>query len=430
MIMWIAALLLVAATVGIGYRQGAIRASFTFIGLLVAAVLAIPFGPMFAWIFPLIGFKSPLAPKFGAPVIAFFAVSLVFKGIAAFVHRKVEYHYRYHRDDASRAVWEVMMKRVGACVGALNGVVYFVVFALLVSVFGYTTIQIGGGDSGENSSKVLSFLGKSADDLKATEMDKVVAPFNPAPTNYFDTADTLGLLYHNRNLIDRVGNYPIFAAMAQQPIYKTLGADKELQTLIKNKGSFEEIMANPTVSEVVSNTDLVKIVLEMDVLDFKEFLETGVSPKFSQEKLLGRWRYDLAESIRLNKALKPDVAASTWFRVKNELVERFDDSVFTAFHDNTAKFMITTNMDGRASPMYNLPPVRLPNGRVVTNSAPRWAMTNALSSATGKWSGSAPNYLITLNSRDGAATVEGTLAKDSLSFQVAGKALAFKRLAD
>ncbi len=427
MIMWIAALLLVAATVGIGYRQGAIRASFTFIGLLVAAVLAIPFGPMFAWIFPLIGFKSPLAPKFGAPVIAFFAVSLVFKGIAAFVHRKVEYHYRYHRDDASRAVWEVMMKRVGACVGALNGLVYFVVFALLVSVFGYTTIQIGGNES---NSTTLSFLGKSADDLKATQMDKVVAPFNPAPTNYFDTADTLGLLYHNRNLIDRVGNYPIFAAMAQQPIYKTLGADKELQTLIKNKGSFEEIMANPTVSEVVSNTDLVKIVLEMDVLDFKEFLETGVSPKFSQEKLLGRWRYDLAESIRLNKALKPDVAASTWFRVKNELVERFDDSVFTAFHDNTAKFMITTNMDGRASPMYNLPPVRLPNGRVVTNSAPRWAMTNALSSATGKWSGSAPNYLITLNSRDGAATVEGTLAKDSLSFQVAGKALAFKRMAD
>ena len=430
MIMWIAALLLVAVTVAVGYRQGAIRAAFSFVGLLVAAVLAIPFGPMFAWVFPLIGFKNPLAPKFGAPVIAFFAISLVFKGLAAFVHRKMEYSYRYNRDDASRAVWEVLMKRLGACVGALNGLVYFVVFALIVSVFGYTTIQIGGNEGGENTSKVIGFLGKSADDLKATQMDKVVAPFNPAPTNYFDTADTLGLLYHNRGLVDRVGNYPLFAAMAQQPIYKTLGTDKELQTLIKNKGSFDEIMANATVSEVVSNTDLVKIVLDMDVLDFKEFLETGVSPKFSQEKLLGRWRYDLQESIRLNKALKPDVAASTWFRVKNELVERFDDSVFTAFHDNTAKFLIATNADGKASPMYNLPPVRLPNGRVVTNSAPRWATTNAIGSATGKWSGSAPNYLITLNSRAGAATVEGTLEKDSLSFQVAGKALAFKRVAD
>jgi hypothetical protein len=427
MIMWIAALLLVAATVAIGYRQGAIRAAFTFVGLLLAAVLAIPCGPMFAWFFPLIGFKNPLAPKFGAPIIAFFVLSLVFKAVAAFVHRKVEYYYRYNRDDASRAVWEVMMKRVGACVGALNGLVYFVVFALLVSVFGYTTIQIGGNEA---NSKVLSFLGKSADDLKATQMDKVVAPFNPAPTNYFDTADTLGLLYHNRNLIDRLENYPVFAALAQQPIYKTLGADKELQSLIKSKGSFEEIMANPTVSEVVSNTDLVKIVLDMDILDLKQYLETGVSPKFSQEKLLGRWRYDLGESIRLNKSLKPDVTASAWSRVKNELVERFDDSVFTAYHDNTAKFLLATNMDGRASPMTALPPVRLPNGRVVTNTVPRWATTNALSSATGKWSGSAPNYLITLTTRAGAATVEGTLEKEQLSFQVAGKALSFKRIPD
>jgi hypothetical protein len=427
MIMWITALVLVAATVAVGYRQGAIRAAMTFIGLLVAAVLAIPFGPMFAWLFPLLGFKSPLAPKFGAPVIAFFAISLVFKGLAAFVHRKVEYSYRYHRDDASRAVWEVMMKRVGACVGALNGLVYFLVIALLVSVFGYTTIQIGGNES---NSSTLSFLGRTADDLKATQMDKVVAPFNPAPTNYFDFADTLGLLYHNRNLQDRVESYPLFAAMAQQPVYKALGADKDLQNLIKTKGSFEEILANPTVSEVMTNTDLVKIVLDMDILDFKEYLETGVSPKFSQEKLLGRWRYDLQESIRMNKALKPDVAASQWSRVKNELVERFDDAVFTAYHDNTAKFMMATNMDGRASPMENLPPVRLPNGRIVTNSIPRWATTNALASATGKWSGSAPNYLITLNMRGAQATVEGTLNKENLSFQVAGKALSFKRLAD
>jgi hypothetical protein len=427
MIMWIAALLLVAATVAVGYRQGAIRAAFTFIGLLLAAVLAIPCGPMFEWFFPLIGFKDPITPKFGAPVIAFFVLSLVFKAVAAFVHRKVEYYYRYNRDDASRAVWEVMMKRVGACVGALNGVVYFVVFALIVSVFGYTTIQIGGSEA---NNKVLSFLGKSADDLKATQMDKVVAPFNPAPTNYFDTADTLGLLHHNRNLLDRLENYPVFAAMAQQPIYKSLGADKELQSLIKSKGSFEEIMANPTVSEVVSNSDLVKIVLDMDILDLKTYLETGVSPKFSQEKLLGRWRFDLGESIRLNKSLKPDVAASAWSRVKNELVERFDDSVFTAYHDNTAKFMLTTNMDGRASPMTALPPVRLPNGRVVTNTVPRWATTNALSSVTGKWSGSAPNYLISLNARTGATTVEGTLEKENLSFQVAGKALSFKKVSD
>jgi hypothetical protein len=136
MIMWITALVLVAATAAVGYRQGAIRAAFTFIGLCIGAMLAIPFGPMFEWIFPIIGFKDPITRKFGAPVIAFVAVSLVFKGIAAFVHRKVEYHSRYHRDDATRAVWEVVMARTGACLGVLNGVVYLLVFAIIIAVFG------------------------------------------------------------------------------------------------------------------------------------------------------------------------------------------------------------------------------------------------------------------------------------------------------
>ena len=427
MIMWIAALVLVALTVGIGYKQGATRAAFSFIGLLAGAVLAIPFGPMFAWIFPLIGYKNPLLPKFAAPIIAFFAVSLVFKGLAAFVHRKIEYHYRYNRDDAHRAVWEMMHRRVGACVGTLNGMIYFLVFALIVAVFGYTTIQIGGADSG---SKVLSFLGRSAEDLQAVKMDKVVATFNPAPPRYFDTADTMGLLYHNRNLLDRLENYPIFAAMAQQPIYKNLGADRELQALIRNKGSFAEILDNPTVQEVVSNTDLVTKVMEIDVLDLKQYLETGVSPQFEKEKLLGRWIYDEPVSLRLNKAIRPEVPASTWLRLKNELTERFDNSMFTAFYDNVAKFNLASNMEAKATQYLPGAITRLPNGQFQTNRVPRWFMTNATYSATGKWSGAAPNYLITLANKNGSATAEGKLEKDRLSFQFEGKLLSFTRLAN
>src|SRR4051812_18668213 len=163
MIMWIAAIVLVALCVVVGYRQGATRAAFGFVGLVLAACVAVPLGRAFTWVFPLIGFKNRLFGDFGGPIIAFFVVSLVVKAIGQFVHRKIDYHYRYNRDDATRAVWEIMHRRLGACIGALNGTVYFVVFALIVSVFGYFTIQTGAG---ENNSKVLSFLGKSAEDLQ------------------------------------------------------------------------------------------------------------------------------------------------------------------------------------------------------------------------------------------------------------------------
>lgn len=422
MTMWIAALVLVALTIGIGYRQGAIRAAFTFVGLIVAAMLAIPCTPLIAWIFPLIGFKNPVVAQFGAPIIAFVVIALVFKGVAAFVHRKVDYHYKYNRDDATRAVWEVMHRRVGACVGALNGVVYLVVFALIVSVFGYYAIQTGPAESG---SKVLSFVGKAAEDLKETRMDKVVAPFNPAGEKYFEASDILGLIHHNRNLIDRLKNYPVFAAMGQEPAYQEMAKDQELQNKLKDQASLNEILAYPKVQEVISNTDVATKVLEIDTKDLKHYLETGVSEKYGKEKLLGRWGFDLLASIQLNKQLKPDITAPIWRRMKTELVERFNASVFTAFYDNKATFQLRTNMEGRGSP---LEPIRLPNGR--TNYVATWFTTNALYSATGKWSGSAPNYLVTLTSRNGTATSEARLENDSLWFQFEGKALAFTRLPD
>jgi hypothetical protein len=426
--MWITAVVLVVLCVVVGWRQGATRAAFTFIGLVAAACLAIPLTPAFAWIFPLIGFKNKLVAAFGAPIIAFFVVSLVFKAIGQFVHRKIDYNFRYNRQDAERAVWEIMHRRVGACIGVLNAAVYLIVIATIISVFGYFTVQTGGG---ENNSKVLSFLGKAAEDLQATRMDKVVAPFNPATEKYFDGSDIAGLLFHNRNLVDRLYNYPIFAAMAEQPVYKDLGKDKDLQTQIKGTATLNEILANPKVTEVVSNTDVAQKVLNMDFKDLKHYLETGESPKFADEKILGRWGYDEAASLQLNKKLNPEVSAQIWFRMKNELTERFDNSVFTAFYDNTTKFMLATNRDGRSSPLRAIPPPpNAPRG-ARTNYVALWMNTNALYSATGKWSGNAPNYMITLgNQRNGTATSEGKLEGDRLSFQFAGGALSFTKLPD
>ncbi len=423
MIMWIAGIVLVLLCAGIGYRSGAIRAALTFIGLITAAILALPLAPFFNWVFPLIGFKNPVAPQFGGPIIAFIVVSLVFKALAAFVHRKVEYHYRYHRQDAERAVWEVMHRRVGACVGAMNGAVYFVVLCIIVSVFGYFTIQTGGG---ENPSTVLSWIGKAANDLQETRMDKVVAPFNPAREKYFEASDIAGLLYHNRPLIDRLYNYPVFAAIGEEPAFKALGQDRDLQTTIKGQATFNEILDQPKVSEVVSNTDIQTRVVNLDFKDLKEYLETGKSPKFAQEKILGRWGYDLLDTLQLNKALKPDIAASAWFRTKNELAERFNNSVFTAFHDNKAKLALAPNMEGKSSPM--MPGVRLPNGQ--TNYTAKWATTNASYSAAGKWSGNAPFYFVTLGNKNGTATSEGKLENGKLSFQFEGKALSFTHLPD
>lgn len=430
MIMWVTALVLVALCAGLGYRQGATRATFTFVALIVAACLALPLSPLFLWPFRLLGVKNPLYADFGAPIIAFVVVSVVLSMLGQFVHRKIDYHYRYHRADAERAVWEVMHRRVGACVGALNGVVYFVLISLLISVLGYFTIQTGGG---ENKSKVLSFLGKAADDLKSTRMDKAVAPFNPATEKYFEGSDIAGLLYHNRGLVDRLYNYPVFAAMVEAPAFQNLGKDKELQGQIKGQASLNEILGNSKVQEVISNNPaVITNVLSMDFKDLKQYLETGASPKFAAEKILGNWAYDEPMTVRLNRQAQSDVGATEWLRWKNELAQRFSNSVFTAFYDNKAKLVLAPSMEGRASPFRAGPPIPVPGrpGQFRTNFVAQWFTTNATYSASGKWSGSAPNYLVSLGNRNGTATSESKLEDNKLSFKFEGKALAFTRLTD
>jgi hypothetical protein len=67
---------------------------------------------------------------------------------------------------------------------------------------------------------------------------------------------------------------------------------------------------------------------------------------------------------------------------------------------------------------------------VQTNYIALWLTTNATYSANGKWSGSAPNYLVTLGNKNGTKTSEAVLDGNSLSFQFEGKALAFTRLSD
>src|SRR6185503_13141785 len=96
-VMWIAALVLVGLFTFVGYRQGATRATFVFIAVVVAACLALPLGPLLAPVFGLLGFKNPLYPEFVGPIIVFVVISLLVQSIGQFVHRKIDYHYRYHR---------------------------------------------------------------------------------------------------------------------------------------------------------------------------------------------------------------------------------------------------------------------------------------------------------------------------------------------
>jgi len=189
-----------------------------------------------------------------------------------------------------------------------------------------------------------------------------------------------------------------------------------------------EMLEHEKIQEVYTNADLYNEFMAMDLKDIRQYVETGASPKYSDEKILGRWTYNVDTTLELNKRSIQDMPASTWFRLKRELAERFKGSQFTAFYDKKATFKISAAMEGKTSPMQ--PWGVLPNRQ--TNYVSVWWNTNATYSASGTWNGSTPAYIVELSNKNGKNTSEAKLTENNtrLSFEFEDKQIAFDRLLD
>ena len=99
MTIWILTLLVLGCLAGIGYQQGAIRVAISFIGIIVAALLA---GPLAKLVKPaVIAMKvtNPVLVWVLPPFIVFVIVLSLFKVGAFSLHRKVDHFYRYKAGD-------------------------------------------------------------------------------------------------------------------------------------------------------------------------------------------------------------------------------------------------------------------------------------------------------------------------------------------
>src|SRR5512140_3002455 len=98
---WLLALLLLASLAGLGYRQGAIRVAFSFVGIVVGALLAVPLGHLVGRLLGVFGVKDPVLVWALGPIIVFVLISAGFYFAAAGVYRKVDVYLRYKAGDLS-----------------------------------------------------------------------------------------------------------------------------------------------------------------------------------------------------------------------------------------------------------------------------------------------------------------------------------------
>ena len=396
MILWIFALCLMGALAVIGYYQGAIRVAFSLIGLLIGALLAIPLAGLVKPILSIFGWTHPLLVSFLAPAVVFIAVLVVFKVAALAVHRKTDAYYKYKGSDTQRSLFERLNQRLGICLGLVNATVYVFILAVVLYVFGYFTVQVA--TSSEKDSAGLRAVNHLCQQLEQTGMSKAIAPWVPASERYYDGADILGDVYHTPLLQSRLATYPPFLGLAEKPEFKKLGDDIKFQQFWLEGHSFGELLENEKIQPLVGSSDIYTNVLDLvkgDLKDLKTYLETGVSPKYDSEKILGRWSFDFKESFAQVRRSKANITLEDLRRARL-ILGRMKDSVLTAMVDNRAV-------------------LKMPS------------MNTEAQSAQGTWKENGGKYAFSLGDKEKKMEIQAAVEGNKLLLTKDGYSLAFEK---
>ena len=334
MILWLIALATLASVGIVGFYQGALRAGFSFIGLLIAALLASPIGSLLASVVPIFGLKNPVAIAFISPAIAFLLILVAFKLGALAVHKKAEAYYKYKSSDTQRMLFERMNARVGIAVGMANGLVYFYVICTLIYALGYLTVQVASADQDGWSPRLVNRL---SSDMAATGLTKAVAPFMPKSELYYDGADVVADIFHTPLLQRRLANYPPFLLVGENEEFKGLSDAAFQGEWLKGALTFGSFVNHDRVQPLVENHDVVTNVLGMlggNFKDLKVYLETGKSPKYDDEKILGQWEFDFKASMNATRRKKVNMGSADVTKLRKTLSAIFLKSTLTATVDH------------------------------------------------------------------------------------------------
>lgn len=441
--MWILAITLLVVFAAIGFGQGAIRSAISLVGMILALLLAVPVGGMLKPLMSPLGVTNPVWLALIPPLIAFALIYLVISGLSFFVHHKIYLIYKYKRDDVDRLRWERVNRHAGAAVGVLTGAIFFLAVSGLIYAAGYLTVQLSAED---NNPASIRFINSVRQDMADSGFDKTAAKFEPASNMYYETADILGLLYHNPLLQSRLTTYPYFLSLSEKPEFQELGNDKEYNDLVFGKAPVTQIIDHARTQAILGNAEVMSYLKGADRKDLLEYLRTGKSPKYAEQGILGVWNLDKGAVLTFLRKSNPDIKSKDLRLLKqalelvptisllampdNKVVVKGEAAAAPAPAEESAEAAPVDPLVARYGPEYAR---RMQAGAVppaaVTNKAPETAVAPVPKlSGQGTWSEEAGQYVVTLSDPTGKE-VKGTakVNADELLLTIGGTSLVFAK---
>jgi uncharacterized membrane protein required for colicin V production len=334
MTIWILALVLLASLAGLGYRQGAIRVAFSLVGILLAALLAVPVGHILQPLLLHLGAGNPVLAWAIAPIFGFALISAAFKVAAFSVHKKVEVHYKYQAGDLRLALWERLNRRLGLCLGLANGALYFVLVSFFIFNLAYWTAQVAMSPKQPALVRLVNQLGS---DLQSTGMARAAAGVGTLPEAYYQMADLSGLLVQNPPVTARLATYPGLTSLWQRDDLQPLIQDTTLTNLLAGDATIGDVWNAPSVQDFLKNRELSKFMLgtvQTNLSDLTAYLQTGKSAKYDGEKILGPWEFNAGVTVAWLRQSRPKMTASEMRAIRAFWTQAYSQTRMLATGDN------------------------------------------------------------------------------------------------
>ncbi len=412
MMFWLLALVLLASLAGVGYRQGAIRVAFSFVGILIGALLAGPLGKLVKPLLVVLGLKTPPLAWWLAPFIVFVVISIIFKVAALVTHKKVDVYFRYHAGDLRQVLWERLNRRLGLCLALVNGALYLILLSSVIYPLSYWTVQMATEDKDakeDRDSKMMRILNRLGQDLQNTGFAKVARAVDRMPQVWYDTADLAGLIYKNPLSEARLSRYPAFLSLAERPEFQDMANDSQFTELLLRPAPIMTLLDHPKVQAVIQNPDLVQLIWSTVVPDLKDlstYLVTAKSAKYDSERILGRWDFNLNITMNLFRRAKPNISSKEMLQWKRWMMAAFAKTSLVAMTDHQAI-------------LKNTSPLRLPTAAA--------AAVSGLQTFKGQWKDLDGKYQLALSGGSKDEVLSATIEGDRLTIAGEGLGLAFDR---
>jgi len=110
-----------------------------------------------------------------------------------------------------------------------------------------------------------------------------------------------------------VANYPGFTSLWHRPDMQPLVTDPVLTSSLASGASLNEVISDPPVHDFIVNRSLSQTVLDAVTSNYDDlmvYLNTGKSPKYGSEPIIGNWTFNAGVTLAWLRQEQPKMGAN------------------------------------------------------------------------------------------------------------------------